>query len=255
MPQEGRPLESGGVSPMMSAPASRTDTPSNLNPNAPPKRKQTKICVYCGSSAGKNSAHLQAARELGKLMAENNIKLVYGGGTVGLMGEIAKTVVSIAGPDAAHGIIPEALVKWERDDTYSAMKDENGYHIPEENVYGRTTVVKDMHTRKRQMAQEVLEGGPGSGFIALSGGYGTMEELMETVTWNQLGIHDKGVCLLNIDGFYDGLLEWIKKSVDEQFVRGANADILATATDAKGAIEALRNYKVTGDRYPLTWDD
>lgn len=123
------------------------------------------------------------------------------------------------------------------------------------SVYGKTTVVKDMHTRKQQMAKEVLEGGPGSGFIALSGGYGTMEELMETVTWNQLGIHDKGVCVLNVDGFYDGLLAWIKKSVDEEFVRGANSDILVAATDAKGAIEALRNYKVTGDRYPLTWEN
>lgn len=122
-------------------------------------------------------------------------------------------------------------------------------------MYGKTTVVKDMHTRKQQMAKEVIEGGPGSGFIALSGGYGTMEELMETVTWNQLGIHDKGVCVLNVDGFYDGLLAWIKKAVGEQFVRGANSDILVAADDAKGAIEALRNYKVTGDRYPLTWEN
>lgn len=186
-------------------------------------------------------------------MAENKIDLVYGGGTVGLMGEVAKTIVSIAGPDAVHGVIPEALVKWERDGTYSSTKDANGYHVPEEQVYGRTTVVKDMHTRKQMMAREVIEGGPGSGFIALPGGYGTMEELLETATWNQLGIHDRGVCLLNTNGFYDGLTQWIKTAVDEGFIKAGNADILVTANDATGALQALREYKVSDARYGLNW--
>ncbi|KAK8111813.1 uncharacterized protein PG998_008270 [Apiospora kogelbergensis] len=235
-------MASGGASPLPSSASPRTSTPSsNLNPNAPSRK--VKICVYCGSAKGNDPTHMQAARDLGRLMAENNISLVYGGGTVGLMGEVAKTIVSISGPGAVHGIIPEALT------------DSNGYHLPEENVYGKTTVVKDMHTRKKMMAQEVLESAPGSGFIALSGGFGTMEELLETATWNQLGIHDKGVCVLNINGFYDGLLQWLKKSVVEGFVKDANADILVTATDAKGAIEALRNYKVSEARYGLTWDN
>jgi uncharacterized protein (TIGR00730 family) len=244
------------------------------NPNAAPR--QTKICVYCGAAPGKNPKHVEAARALARAMAEKNIALgalptrchkmsyyqyanlrrpflVYGGGTVGLMGEVAKTMVSINGPSAVHGIIPEALVKWERDDTYSTKKDAKGYHVPEEHVFGRTTVVKDMHTRKRMMAQEVIEGGPGSGFIALSGGFGTMEELLETTTWNQLGIHSKGVCVLNIDGFYDGLLEWIRKSVEEQFVKADNAEIIVTATDAEGAIKALQNYKVSNAQYGLDW--
>ncbi|KAI0834544.1 hypothetical protein F5Y06DRAFT_151629 [Hypoxylon sp. FL0890] len=224
---------------------------SGPNPNATPA--QAKICVYCGSSPGKNPAYKKAAQDLGRLMAENNIALVYGGGTVGLMGEVAKTIVSIRGPDAVHGIIPEALVKWERDATYSSTTDANGYHVPEEQVYGRTTVVKDMHTRKQMMAREVIEGGPGSGFIALPGGYGTMEELLETATWNQLGIHNKGVCLLNINGFYNGLTEWIKTAVDEGFVKAGNADILVTATDAEGALRALREYKVSDARYGLDW--
>jgi uncharacterized protein (TIGR00730 family) len=179
---------------------------------------------------------------------------VYGGGTVGLMGEVAKTIVAISGPDAVHGIIPEALVKFERDATYSGKADANGYFVPEADVYGRTTVVKDMHTRKKMMAQEVLEGAPGSGFIALSGGYGTMEELLETATWNQLGIHNKGVCVLNINGFYDGLLQWLKKAVEENFVREGNADILVTATTAEGAIKALADYRVSTSRYNLTWE-
>ncbi|KAJ8113020.1 hypothetical protein ONZ43_g5253 [Nemania bipapillata] len=219
--------------------------------NSTTSTPQTKICVYCGSSAGKSPKHLEAARGLGRAMAKRNIGLVYGGGTVGLMGEVAKTIVSINGPDAVHGIIPEALVKWERDDTYGVKEDANGYHVPEKTVYGRTTVVKDMHTRKRMMAQEVLEGGPGSGFIALSGGFGTMEELLETATWNQLGIHSRGVCVLNIDGFYDGLMEWIRKAVEEQFLKPGNAGIIVTATDVEGAIDALRNYKVSDARKML----
>src|SRR5512140_3700120 len=101
------------------------------------------------------------------------------------MGEIAKTLVSLAGPDSVHGIIPEALVRYERDPsryTSSTTHDESSgsqqqLPIPEEKIWGRTTVVRDMHTRKQMMAQEVMAGGPGSGFIALSGGYGTVEEL------------------------------------------------------------------------------
>ncbi|KAI2633852.1 hypothetical protein GGS21DRAFT_518957 [Xylaria nigripes] len=257
-------MQSGGASPMPSSVAPHTSTSTSTSsrststttlimPTTNPTTPQTKICVYCGSSSGKDSKHLEAARALGKAMAERNIALVYGGGTVGLMGEVAKTIVSMNGPSAVHGIIPEALVRWERDDTYADKKDANGYHVPEESVYGRTTVVKDMHTRKRMMAQEVLEGGPGSGFIALSGGFGTMEELLETATWNQLGIHSCGVCVLNVDGFYDGLLEWIRKSADEEFLKPANAGIIVTATDAKGAIEALRDYKVSDARYGLDW--
>ncbi|KAI1765933.1 hypothetical protein GGR53DRAFT_242277 [Hypoxylon sp. FL1150] len=223
---------------------------SNETSNGTPRAK---VCVYCGSSPGHNPAYVEAARELGKFMAENKIDLVYGGGTVGLMGEVAKTIVSIAGPDAVHGIIPEALVKWERDATYSTTKDDNGYHVPEEQVYGRTTVVKDMHTRKQMMAREVIEGGPGSGFIALPGGYGTMEELLETATWNQLGIHNKGVCLLNVNGFYDGLMQWIKTAVEEGFVKEGNAEILVTASNAEGALRALREYRVSDARYGLDW--
>ncbi|KAJ2984911.1 hypothetical protein NUW58_g5814 [Xylaria curta] len=240
-------MESGGASPMPSSvatPRSSTTSVGGQDPTPP----RTKICVYCGSAAGKSLKHIEAAQALGRAMAEKDIELVYGGGTVGLMGEVAKTIVSINGPSAVHGIIPEALVKWERDDTYAAKKDVNGYHVPEESVYGRTTVVKDMHTRKRMMAQEVLEGGPGSGFIALSGGFGTMEELLETATWNQLGIHSRGVCVLNIDGFYDGLLDWIRKAVEEQFLKPGNAGIIVTATHAEGAIEALQNYKVSDAR-------
>ncbi|KAK3351556.1 hypothetical protein B0H65DRAFT_458272 [Neurospora tetraspora] len=197
---------------------------------------------------------------------------VYGGGTVGLMGEIAKTLVSLSGPDSVHGIIPEALVRYERDPNYTSTQvsggnggqkdsaaDEEGkpkqLAVPDENVFGRTTIVKDMHTRKMMMAQEVLAGGPGSGFIAMSGGYGTMEELFETVTWNQLGIHDKGIVLLNINGFYDGILQWIQNSIKEGFVNQANGKIMVEAKNPEDAIKALREYKVSEAVFKLKWSD
>lgn len=188
-----------------------------------------------------------------------SLSKVYGGGTVGLMGEVAKTLVALSGPDSVHGIIPEALVRYERDPTYTSkqLNGTSGSHlaVPEETVFGRTTIVKDMHTRKRMMAQEVIEGGPGSGFVALSGGYGTVEELFETATWNQLGIHDKGICLLNINGFYDGILTWINKSVEEGFIHGDNKRILVEAKTAEEAITALREYKVSEAVYKLSWSN
>lgn len=230
-----------------------TSTPSSVTP------KRTKICVYCGSSAGNKPEHVEAARALARVMAANNMALVYGGGTVGLMGEVAKTLVSLSGPDAVHGIIPEALVRYERDPTYTSKQvdDASGTHmaVPEEAVFGRTTIVKDMHTRKRLMAQEVIDGGPGSGFVALSGGYGTLEELFETATWNQLGIHNKGICVLNINGFYDGILTWINKSVEEGFIHGENKRILVEAKTAEEAITALREYKVSEAVYKLSWSN
>jgi len=121
------------------------------------------------------------------------------------MGEVAKTLVSLSGPDSVHGIIPEPLVKYERTDiepttpNNAFSRGPDGKLLPVYEKYGRTTVVQDMHTRKQLMAQEVLAGGPGSGFIALSGGYGTLEELMEVVTWNQLGIHNRGVIVYNVE--------------------------------------------------------
>ncbi|KAI8301716.1 hypothetical protein K4K61_008536 [Colletotrichum sp. SAR11_59] len=186
-------------------------------------------------------------------MATRNIDLVYGGGTVGLMGEIAKTLVSISGPDAVHGIIPEPLVKFERDDSHRSMCSENKMPIPDKMTYGRTTIVKDMHTRKRMMAEEVFAAGPGSGFIALSGGYGTIEEILEAATWVQLGIHPRGVCLLNIDGFFDGILKWIKQAVDEHFIRLDNARIIVTVQTPEDAIDALQHYQVPTSTLRLDW--
>ncbi|KAF7544058.1 hypothetical protein G7046_g9868 [Stylonectria norvegica] len=213
---------------------------------------RTKVCVYCGAASGASPVHMEAARDLGRVMAANNIDLVYGGGTVGLMGEVAKTLCALNGPDSVHGIIPEALVKYERDGNYQTVNSNNQV-VPDATIYGRTTVVQDMHTRKKLMAEEVFAGGPGSGFIGLSGGYGTVEEIFETTTWNQLGIHKKGIVLLNINGYWDGIVQWQNMAAEEGFIKPGNKDILVTAETAEGAIKALREYKVSEGIFKLVW--
>ncbi|KND93712.1 LOG family protein [Tolypocladium ophioglossoides CBS 100239] len=215
-------------------------------------KPRIKICVYCGASAGKSDAHLKMARELAEALAANDADLVYGGGTVGLMGEVAKRLCEIKGPKSVHGIIPEALVEYERDDTYQTVNAKKQI-VPEHAKYGQTTVVADMHTRKKLMAEEVFAGAPGSGFIALSGGYGTVEEIFETITWNQLGIHTRGICLLNVDGYWDGIVQWLDKAVEQGFVKEANRDIVVTATSAADAVKALSEYKVSEATFKLKW--
>ncbi|KAJ3538104.1 hypothetical protein NM208_g6047 [Fusarium decemcellulare] len=217
------------------------NTPTALTP-------RTKICVYCGACPGASPAHLEAARALARAMAANNIDLVYGGGTVGLMGEVAKTIVAINGPESVHGIIPEAMIPHERNG--SEMKD---LKIPDEAIFGRTTLVKDMHTRKKLMAEEVFAGGPGSGFVGLSGGFGTMEEIFETTTWIQLGIHSRGMVLLNVGGYWDGIIQWLDKAAEQGFVKPGNKSLLGVAETAEGAIQALREYKVSNSIYQLQW--
>ncbi|EJP64506.1 hypothetical protein BB8028_0005g02230 [Beauveria bassiana] len=217
-----------------------------------PAPARTKICVFCGASPGKTPEYIEAARALARAMAANNIDLVYGGGTVGLMGEVAKTLCELRGPDAVHGIIPEALVKWERDGTYATVN-ADGRYVPDESRYGRTTVVPDMHTRKKLMAEEVFAGGPGSGFIGLPGGFGTMEELFEVITWNQLGIHEKGIVLLNVGDYWRGMLDLIDTAVDQGFIRDANKNIVLAAKGGDEAIAMLRDYKVSSAIYGLQW--
>jgi len=196
---------------------------------------------------------------LAQVFHDNDISLVYGGGTVGLMGEVAKSLVALSGPESVHGIIPEPLVKYERSDIVSTTPDgafkrgADGKMLPAYDIYGRTTVVADMHTRKHQMAQEVLAGGPGSGFIALSGGYGTLEELMEVVTWNQLGIHNRGVVVYNVEGYWDGLLSWVKNSVEAGFVGEGNKNIIVEGQTAEACVRELREYKAASGRFNLTW--
>ena len=169
---------------------------------------------------------------------------------MGIMGEIARTLVSLSGPGAVHGVIPKALIQYEQQGREGATDAKSKI---DEAIFGRTTEVADMHSRKHLMAKEVMEGGPGSGFIALSGGFGTMEELMEVTTWNQLGIHGCGIVIYNVDGYYDGLITWIRTAVSSGFISNGNAGILVEALTAEECVKCLQEYKVSEDRMKLDW--
>lgn len=215
---------------------------------------------------------MKTARALAYEFHKNNIQLVYGGGTAGLMGEIARTLVSLSGPDAVHGIIPKALVRVEPGydqskngkeksdptaqngkDTERTVSGEDKASLLQENVYGKTTIVADMHTRKRMMATKVMEGGPGSGFVTLAGGFGTIEEVMEMTTWNQLGIHKRAIILMNVNGYWDGLLAWVKNAVENGYIGAANANILVSAKDVSEVVPLLASYKVSSGQMKLDW--
>ncbi len=167
------------------------------------------ICVYCGSSPGILPGYAEAARELAREMVKNSIALVYGGGNVGLMGVVADEVMRLGGE--VTGIIPKALLEWEVG------------HLG----LTRLHIVKDMHERKAMMAQL------SDGFIALPGGIGTLEELFETLTWAQLGFHDKPIGLLNVAGFYDGLLAFLEQVVAQGFLKPAQANLLMHEAQAE----------------------
>jgi len=167
------------------------------------------------------------------------------------MGELAKELVRLSGTQAVHGIIPEALLRFERD----YEPGQNVSKTIDETQFGRTTVVADMHARKHMMAQEVINGGSGSGFVALSGGYGTLEELMEVVTWNQLGIHARGVVVFNVEGYWDGLLQWVRKAVDSAFIAENNAGIMVEAKTAEDVVDKLMNYQNAEGRFNLDWTE
>ncbi len=159
------------------------------------------ICVFCGSSTGLGGTYEEAACSLGQEMARRGLKLVYGGGAAGLMGILANTVLEEGG--AVLGIIPE--------DLHRRVKSLEG---------GETLVVPDMHSRKALMHQEA------GGFIALPGGIGTFEEILEALTWGQLGIHAKAVGLLNAGGFYDSLLAQLDHCVAQGFLKPVHRESL-----------------------------
>ena len=172
-----------------------------------------------------------------------------------MMGELAKTLVSLSGSESVHGIIPRALLKAERKYLSDGSSFENDpQRVIDYEKYGRTTVVDDMHSRKHMMAKEVIEGGHGSGFVALTGGYGTLEELMEVATWNQLGIHARAVVIHNVEGYWDGLLQWVKTAVEGGFVSDANKSIMVEAKSGQEVVEKLRDYQNSVGRMKLQWD-
>ncbi|KAL3495645.1 hypothetical protein BJX62DRAFT_175749 [Aspergillus germanicus] len=238
--------------------------------------KRPVVCVFCGSVEGTNPAHMETARRLAHIFHENNIQLVYGGGTKGLMGEIARTLVILSGPESVHGVIPRALVRVEpgynnkggdtAQETQCVSTSAGGGGKEAERIitdpsaqssseYGITTIVPDMHTRKRLMAQKVRDGGPGSGFISLAGGFGTIEEVMEMTTWNQLGIHHLGVVLLNVGGYWDGLLAWVRNAVKEGYISEQNGRILVEAKSVEEVWPKLVQYQISEGRMELNWGE
>lgn len=154
------------------------------------------LAVFCGSKAGTNPLYVQQAIEMGSLLAAHNIAMIYGGGKNGLMGNVADTIMNKGG--IVRGVIPQVLIKWESQ---------------HENI-SELLVVEDMHQRKRKM-YELCDA-----VLILPGGFGTLDELFEVLTWNQLSLHDKKVFLLNAGGFYDYLLQHLQLLTSEGFLYG-----------------------------------
>jgi uncharacterized protein (TIGR00730 family) len=176
------------------------------------------ICVYCGSNTGARSDYMASARMVGALLAAEGIRLVYGGGRVGLMGIVADSVMAAGGE--VIGIIPKALDRRE---------------LANRNVT-ELRVVDSMHERKALM-NELSDG-----FIALPGGYGTFEELCEMLTWAQLGIHNKPVGLLDIEGYYAPLLSLFDHAVSERFLHPDHRALLLSDTDPNALLDRMRHY-------------
>ena len=184
------------------------------------KKKIQSLCVYCGASSGKDAIHAETARHLASVLVQNDIALVYGGGHVGLMGIIADAVLAAGGK--VTGVIPQAL-----------MDTEVGHdHLT------RLVVVKDMHERKALMAEL------SDGFIAMPGGIGTLEELFETLTWAQLGFHEKPIGLLNPVGFFDGLIHFLQHLVQQGFLKPEHAALLLAESDPVKLVQKLQQFEM-----------
>jgi uncharacterized protein (TIGR00730 family) len=169
--------------------------------------KIEKICVYCGSSPGETSIFMHAADLMGEEIAKRGMTLVYGGGRVGLMGEVARTAMKHGG--RVIGVIPKSL-----------EEQELAFH-----ELAELHVVNSMHERKALMADLA------DGFIALPGGFGTIEEIFEVLTWAQLGMHTKPCGFLNVDHYYDLLLNFLDSAVEQGFVHQPHRDMIMQSTE------------------------
>lgn len=176
------------------------------------------ICVFCGSSPGKDPAYAEAAHSLGTIFARKNITLVYGGGNVGLMGVVADAALEAGGE--VIGVMPEALV---------------GREIAHDGLT-KLHIVRSMHERKALMS------GLSEGFIALPGGNGTLEELFEVLTWAQLGEHRKPCGLLNVSGYYDPLLKVFDNMVSNGFLSEEHRSILQVNSGPEQILDTFSRY-------------
>jgi uncharacterized protein (TIGR00730 family) len=179
----------------------------------------TRLCVFCGSSDGARPAYVASAEALGRALAEQGVGLVYGGGRVGLMGAVANATLAAGGE--AIGVIPKALYAKEVG------------HIGLTELH----VVASMHERKALMAELA------DGFIALPGGFGTLEEFCEILTWAQLGFHRKPFGILNVEGYYDPLLTFFDYTVAEGFVRAEHRGIIQVSDDPAELVTTVLNYE------------
>jgi uncharacterized protein (TIGR00730 family) len=178
-----------------------------------------RVCVFCGSRPGNRPEYLEAARRLGALLVERRIGLVYGGASVGLMGAVADAV--LRGGGEVIGVIPEALVR----------------HEVAHDYLTELRVVGSMHERKALMAEL------SDAVIALPGGLGTFEELFETLTWSQLGLHRKAIGLLNVGGFYDGLLALVDHAIEEGFALPDHRALYLAATEPDTLLDLIQAYE------------
>jgi hypothetical protein len=178
-----------------------------------------RLCVYCGSSPGRLSTYCEAARGLGRELAARGYGLVYGGASVGVMGAVADAVLEAGG--TAIGVIPESL----------AVKEVSHAGLDE------LIVVSSMHERKARMADL------SDGFIALPGGWGTIEEIFEMLTWAQLGFHEKPCGLLNVSGYYDELFRFLERAIEQRFVKAEYRPMLMMETAASDLIDRFERYR------------
>ena len=179
-----------------------------------------RVCVFCGSNVGIDAAYKQAAEELGREIARRGWELVYGGGSVGLMGALADAVLAAGG--RVTGVIPEMLATKELLHTGAT----------------KMHVASTMHARKALM-EELADA-----FVALPGGYGTFEELLEIITWAQLGIHAKPIGLLNVRGFYDGLARFFDHAIGEGFIKQQHRDLIVTAATGSDLLDLLVRHEM-----------
>ncbi len=176
------------------------------------------ICVFCGSSPGSRPEYATSARQLGALLADKGLTLVYGGGNVGMMGQLADAVLARGGK--VTGIIPEAIAEMEV--AHTGLSD--------------LRIVDSMHTRKALMAEL------SDGFIALPGGLGTLEEFVEVLTWAQLGFHAKPCGLLNVAGYYDSLLDFINHTADQQFIQSEHRELILVENNPAVLLDRFATY-------------
>jgi uncharacterized protein (TIGR00730 family) len=197
--------------------ATRLVEPSTIT-MMPSDRALTRICVFCGTNPGSRPAYGEAARELGRVLAEQEIELVYGGASVGIMGELADSVQEHGGH--VTGIIPQQLM--EKEAAHTGIRN--------------LIVVASMHQRKSQMADM------SDGFIALPGGIGTLEGFLEVLTWGQLGIHAKPAGILNVEGYFDELTAFLDHAVREGFLRDIHRNAIMVESKPEALLERLKAF-------------